>query len=300
MSEFQELINKYSKILNVDFSKYFRFPDTFIRINTLKIEPEKVVNNLIERGYKLEKLKFFEFGYRVLNKEKNIAKEVEHALGYIFMQDASSMLVPLILNPNENEIILDLCAAPGAKTTMISQLMNNRGIIIANDVELKRLIALQSNIQKLGCLNVIVIKEDGRFLYRKLKNFFDKVLVDVPCSNSGTFVPEAYKNLNEKFIKSISKLQKSLLASAYYLTKKNGIIVYSTCSLEIEENEANIDWFIKNFKVELEEIKVKGINLIDGITKYENFEFDKEIKKTKRVLEIGQESFYIAKIRKIE
>lgn len=300
MSEFQELINKYSKILNVDFSKYFRFPDTFIRINTLKIEPEKVVNNLIERGYKLEKLKFFEFGYRVLNKEKNIAKEVEHALGYIFMQDASSMLVPLILNPNENEIILDLCAAPGAKTTMISQLMNNRGIIIANDVELKRLIALQSNIQKLGCLNVIVIKEDGRFLYRKLKNFFDKVLVDVPCSNSGTFVPEAYKNLNEKFIKSVSKLQKSLLASAYYLTKKNGIIVYSTCSLEIEENEANIDWFIKNFKVELEEIKVKGINLIDGITKYENFEFDKEIKKTKRVLEIGQESFYIAKIRKIE
>ncbi len=294
-----EIIEKYSKLLKVDFLKYFRLPDTFIRINTLKIEPEKVVENLQEKGYKLEKLKFFEYGFKVIENGKNIAKEIEHALGYIFVQDASSMLVPLVLDPKEDEIVLDLCAAPGAKTTEISQLMNNKGCIVANDVELKRIIALQSNIQRMGCLNVIVIKEDGRFLCNKINNYFDKVLVDVPCSASGTFKQEVYKSLSQKFLNSITRLQKSLLASAYRLAKKGGTIVYSTCSLEIEENEAIANWFLKNFNVDIQNIKIKGIKLRSGIVKYENFEFDKEIRKTKRVLKVGQEAFYVAKFVKL-
>jgi NOL1/NOP2/sun family putative RNA methylase len=292
----EKIVERYKEKLGIDISKFLGLPDQFIRVNTLKADVEKVIKNLEERGYIFEKLKFCDFGFRVLNKGRIITKEVEHAVGYIFSQDASSMLVPLVLELEEKDIVLDLCAAPGAKTTEIAQIMKNNGIILANDITFERIKALASNIQRMGVLNTIISIEDGRFLYKKINETFDKVLVDAPCSATGTFKPDALINLNEKTLKDLSNLQKSLLYSAYYLAKKDGIIVYSTCSLEIEENEEVVDWFIKKFNVEIEEVKIRGIELIDGIVKDD---IDKEVKKAKRVLIKGQEGFFVAKFRKI-
>jgi NOL1/NOP2/sun family putative RNA methylase len=292
----EKIIERYRKKLGIDISQFLGLPDQFIRVNTLKADVEKIIKSLEERGYMFEKLKFCDFGFRVLNKDKIITKEVEHAVGYIFSQDASSMLVPLVLDLEEKDIVLDLCAAPGAKTTEIAQIMDNKGIILANDITFERIKALASNIQRMGVLNTIISIEDGRFLYKKINETFDKVLVDAPCSATGTFKPDALISLNEKMLKDLSNLQKSLLYSAYHLAKKDGIIVYSTCSLEIEENEEVVDWFLKKFNVEIEEIRIKGIELIDGIVKND---IDKEVKKAKRVLIKGQEGFFIAKFRKI-
>lgn len=295
----EEKFKKYLIRFGIDISEYYNSLHTYIRVNTLKVEIDKVVKELEERGYQLEKLPFADFAFRVLNKDKIITKEIEHAIGYIFSHDASSMIVPLVLEPEENDYVLDLCAAPGGKTTEIAQLMNNKGFILANDVKIDRIKALASNIQKMGVLNTIISREDGRFLHKKIQNFFDKVLVDAPCSATGTFKLDAIQQASERLIFHLSNMQKSLLKSAYFMTKKDGIIVYSTCSLEIEEDEAVIDWFIKNFDVELEEIKIKGVEMKDGFTKFENYEFDEEIKKTKRILNKGQEAFFIAKIRKL-
>ncbi|MEM0481182.1 MAG: RsmB/NOP family class I SAM-dependent RNA methyltransferase [Candidatus Aenigmatarchaeota archaeon] len=287
----EEIIRRYKEKLGIDISDFLGLPNQFIRVNTLKADVDKVIKVLEERGYQFEKLSYLDFGFKVLNNDKIITKEVEHAVGYIFSQDASSMLVPLALELSEKDVVLDLCAAPGAKTTEIAQLMNNNGVIVANDVRFDRIKALASNIQRMGVLNTIITLEDGRFLYKKLQNYFDKVLVDAPCSATGTFKPDALIAVNEKFIKSLQKLQKSLLRSAYFLTKKDGIIVYSTCSLEIEENEEVVKWFLENFNVEIEEIKIKGIKLIDAL--------DNEIRKAKRVLIKGQEAFFISKFRKV-
>lgn len=292
-------IEELEKKFNINIEEYYRSLATYFRVNTLKIEVDKVIKELENRGYELEKLPFADFAFKVLNKDKIITKEIEHAIGYIFCHDASSMIVPLVLEPNEKDYVLDLCAAPGGKTTEIAQLMNNKGFILANDIKIDRIKALASNIQKMGVLNTIISIEDGRFLYKKIENFFDKILLDVPCSATGTFKIDAIKFTNENLIKKLQNLQKQLLKSAYYMLKKDGIIVYSTCSLLVEENEAIIDWFIKNFDVELENIKIKGIDLIDGFTKFDNYEFDKEISKTKRILNKGQEAFFIAKIRKL-
>ncbi|MFH7903711.1 MAG: RsmB/NOP family class I SAM-dependent RNA methyltransferase [Candidatus Aenigmatarchaeota archaeon] len=295
----QEKIQKYKIKFGIDINEYYQALETYIRVNTLKIDVDKVVKELEERGYTLEKLPYADFAFKVLNKDKIITKELEYAIGYIFSHDASSILVPIILEPNENEYVLDLCAAPGGKTTEIAQLMNNKGFILANDMTIDRIKALASNIQRMGVLNTIISMEDGRFLYKKIQNFFDKVLVDAPCSATGTFKLDAINAVSKRSLERISKIQRSLLKSAYFMTKKEGIIVYSTCSLEIEENEAVIDWFIKNFNVELLDIKVRGIELRDGYVKFEDYEFDKEIAKTKRIVNKGQESFFIAKMKKL-
>jgi len=229
-----------------------------------------------------------------------ISKEVEHILGYIFIQDASSMIPPIVLDPKPDELILDLCAAPGAKTTQMAQMTGNNGLIIANDIGLKRIKALTSNLQRMGVMNTIVISVDGRVLWKKIDFKFDKILLDVPCSASGTYNLENTKRISERLLRYLSGVQKALLKSAYNMLKEDGIMVYSTCSLEPEENEAVIDYVLKNLSVELEEIKIKGIETIDGFTFWNEMRFDESLRKTKRVIKKGQEGFFIAKLRKIK
>jgi NOL1/NOP2/sun family putative RNA methylase len=297
---FQE---KYKKILGKEYEKLraclFVKPRKSIRVNTIKISRERLVKRLKEKGIELEQIPWYENGFFVRS-EKGIGKTLEYFLGYYYIQEASSMIPPLILNPKPNEFILDLCAAPGSKTTQIAELMKNSGLIIANDDNLERIKALRINLQKMGIKNCVVSYDKGeRFWKKGIK--FDKILVDAPCSGSGKIIT-SFSSLNlwsQGIVKRLSNLQKKLLFSASKCLKKDGIIVYSTCSLDPEENEEVIDFCIKKLGLIPEEVKVKNLNYREGIKEWRKRKFDKRVKNAIRIFPFDNytEGFFICRLR---
>lgn len=274
-----------------------------VRVNTIKISKENLKKRL-ERKWKVEAIKGFDQAFII--KEHlpgELGNSIEHKLGYFYVQTLSSMMPPLALEPKEKELILDLCAAPGAKTTQIAAMMNNKGTIIANEPKFKRIRALVSNLERCGVTNTVVTKMDGIKLVKKIKKKirFDKILVDVPCSATGSREGSAFKMWNLNMIKGLAGLQKKLAATALSCLKENGILVYSTCSLEPEENEAVIDFLVKNFDVQIEEFKLP-IKSRKAITEWQSLKFDKAVRKCKRIYQHDNDSegFFIARLRKIK
>jgi len=208
---------KYEKLLGEEYKKLeaclFVKPKKAIRVNTIKISRNKLLKKLEERGIKLKQIPWYKDGFFV-ESEKGIAKTLEYFLGYYYIQEASSMIPPLILDPKEGEKVLDLCAAPGSKTTQIAMLMKNSGLIVANDDNLERIKALRTNLQKMGVKNCIVTYERGEnFWKHEIK--FDKVLVDAPCSGSGKII-SSFSSINlwsQTNVKKLSILQKKLSLS---------------------------------------------------------------------------------------
>ena len=269
-----------------------------IRTNTLKIESTKLKEKLEKKDFLLEGVPWFQDAFFVKS-NKSLGKTLEHFLGYFFVQDASSLLPVLVLNPKPDEIILDLCAAPGAKTTQMAQMMKNQGIIFANEPKRKRIAILKGNLQRCAVLNAVLTNFDGR-LFTKTGLKFDKILIDAPCSGSGTFIsnPSILLSLEEGLIKKLVHLQKTILASAFSCLRKGGMIVYSTCSLDPRENEEVIDWAIKKLPLKIEEIKIKGINFHPGILGYQEKTFSSEIRKCARIypFDYQTEGFFVCKL----
>ena len=237
-----------------------------------------------------------------------LGRALEHLLGYYYVQELSSMLPVIALNPQPNERILDLCSAPGSKTTQISAEIKNTGTIIANEISLGRIKILASNLERCGVTNTLITKKDGITLCKKLKKmnfYFDKILVDAPCSGEGTLrsSPKTCIMWNIKTIETLSKTQKRLFESAFEILKPNGELVYSTCTHAPEENEAVVDFILKTFKdkIKIEEIKLP-IKFRQGITQLENEKFNPEVKKCARIYpqDNNTEGFFLAKMRKVK
>jgi len=267
-----------------------------IRVNTLKIEKEALMERLQER-YELREMPWYENG--IFIKGEDISKNREYYLGYYHIQEAASMLPPLVLNPG-NEFVLDMCAAPGSKTTQMAMMMENEGMIIANDVNPKRLKALTHNIQRAMACNCIVTNYDGRY-FDKSGIKVDKILLDAPCTASGKVIKD--KRLLEKWnygrIRRMSALQKSLIRAACNSLKEGGILVYSTCSIEPEENEDVIDYAINKFDMEAEKIHLKGIKTREGIKEWNGKRYDW----ASRAIRLwpqdnSTEGFFICRLRK--
>ncbi|MEK6913714.1 MAG: NOL1/NOP2/sun family putative RNA methylase [Nanoarchaeota archaeon] len=235
-----------------------------------------------------------------------IGRALEHLLGYYYMQETASMLPPLVLNPTSKDKVLDLCASPGSKTTQISARMENRGLLVANEVKFGRIKILAANIERCGVMNVIMTRRDGIALCKRFKNenfLFDKILLDAPCSGEGTIrsTPRTLEMWNPKTIENLSKLQKSLIASAIEVLKPNGEIIYSTCTHAPEEDEEVVDFALKNFDVKVEKINLP-LKTRPGITNWENKKYSKEVKLTHRIYpqDENTEGFFIAKLKKIK
>jgi NOL1/NOP2/sun family putative RNA methylase len=262
---------KFSTLLGEDYKRLVECLETgvknCIRVNTLKIDKDSLKEKLERRGWQLEEVPWYENAFFV--KADNISRTVEHSLGYYFIQDASSLVPPLVLNPSPADTVLDLCAAPGSKTTFIAELMENKGLLIANDVNAKRLKALTSNLQRMGVTNTVVMKHDGRSFFKKgLK--FDKILVDASCSGSGTIAstPSSLLFWNEKVLRRLQYIQKDLLMSAARMLTDEGEIVYSTCSIDPEEDELVVDFAVRFLGLKTERIDVKGLVYRRGIESY--------------------------------
>lgn len=224
-------------------------PSVTIRVNSLKGEYDDALDQLTKKGYIVCEGDAAPEAIKIV-KGSSIEENELFQEGYITVQDESAMLVAPIMDPHENDIILDLCSAPGGKTTHIAELMNNIGIIKAFDIHENKLKLIEENSKRLGIDIIETIQLDATILDEKYISFADKVLIDVPCSGIGIIrkKPEIKDTKELKDIRQIVEIQRKIMENASRYTKVGGILVYSTCTINKEENEKNILWFLENFK----------------------------------------------------
>ena len=283
-------------------------PKKSIRVNALKITPEKLTKELENRGWEFKK---FEGHPEILRIESNLmpgelGTTKEHILGYYYVQEITSMMPILALDPKEDEFLLDLCAAPGSKTTQAAVKMQNSGTIIANDISLGRITILSSNLERQGIMNTIITRHKGQETCAKLKNLnfeFDKILVDAPCSGEGNIrnSPKTYLEWSEGLLKSLSRKQKRLIQDSFDILKIGGIMVYSTCTHAPEENEIVVNHLLENnSNAKILEIENLPIKTRPGIISWKEKELNPELKKAKRIYhhDNDMEGFFLCKIQK--
>ena len=208
---------------------------TTLRVNTIKYNIQDLMKYFKEENIKFERVFWYNDALILKNvKEKDVQKLDIYEKGYIYLQSLPSMIPPIVLKPNEGEKVLDLTAAPGSKTTQIAALMNNKGYILANELDKIRCERLKYNVNTQGSTIIDVVNGRGELLGREHENYFDKVLLDAPCSGEGRFDASSaitYKNWSERTVRDLAKLQKKLFKSAYTALKQGGVMVYSTCSI---------------------------------------------------------------------
>jgi NOL1/NOP2/sun family putative RNA methylase len=280
-----------------------RKPVSF-RINTLKTDSQTLASELKKQNIQIEQVSWYSDAFVLKGEKSQLMETEQYKNGMIYIQNLSSMIPPLVMNPRTRDLVCDLTAAPGSKTTQIAMMMRNKGKIVANDLSRTRLFRLRANLKEQGVTNTDVISIPGQALWKKYPEQFDKVLVDVPCTMEGRFStldPQTYEDWKPKKVKLLSKLQKHLLWSAVSITKPGGLIVYSTCTLEPEENEEVIDWILNKDEgnVTIEEIHLTIPDTMPGLTNWKNKTLNPQIAKSLRVLPSAtMEGFYVAALRK--
>lgn len=274
---------------------------TTIRLNPLKGNTEKTKLSLEEKDIELQEIPTVKDTYFVLNMDKSeMSQTEEYQNGKFYIQNLSSILAALVLAPKPGEKVLDMCAAPGSKTTHLSALMNNKGMVIANDSDPARVSSLRNVLTQFGAKNAKATLSDATDFGTKYPNYFDKILLDAPCSGEGMIYMRGEKPLRfwsiDK-IKRCSYIQKDLILSAFRALKPGGTMVYSTCTLEPEENEGVVTFLLDHFpNAQVEET---GLHYDKGITKWSGNIYNPKVKKTTRLLPSSKMmAFYIAKIKK--
>lgn len=264
-----------------------------LRVNTLKTTIDKVCEELSKNNIEFERVSWSDVALVITNcTEQDLQKLSIYENGEIYLQSLSSMLPPVIMRPKENTDILDMTAAPGGKTTQIAALTNNNANITACEMNNIRIEKLRYNIQKQGATSVIVLQIDSRNLNDYFK--FDQILLDAPCSGSGTIDlndERTYKNFTEKLVEKSTKSQLALLKKALKILKPGHEMIYSTCSILAKENEEILNKALKGVNAEIIPIKLEGIEDIPVLPT--------KIKGTLCVCPNKYyEGFYVAKVRK--
>jgi len=278
-----------------------------IRANTLKTRRKDLAASLLKRGVTLDPLaNWSKVGLKITASPIPIGATPEYLSGQYMLQSAASFCPCLALNPTPGkEVVLDLSSAPGGKTTYLAQLMRNTGTIVANDLKPERQKATIANVHRLGVRNVITCCYDGRKLGKLWKNRFTKILLDAPCSGLGVISRDPSVKLQRTIqdIDRCSVLQKELLLSAIdslnAKAKGGGIMVYSTCSVSVKENEEVVDYLLNNRDVKLLD---PGLDFgKPGFTRYQQKRFHPSIAKTRRFYPHvhNMDGFYVAKILKL-
>lgn len=284
---FPEEITKYIyDFYGMDYTKAYlrdagRIRDLAIRVNTLKISREDLKKLLIKAGFEIEDGKISPNSLLVKN-PAGLASCEAFKDGLFTIQQEASMKAVEVLNPKENSKILDLCAAPGTKTTYLAEFTKNTGKIIANDISKAKNKLILENIQRLALENISLTNYDASTFVSAFENEFDFCLVDAPCSGLGVVgrKPEIRYNRNKETIVRLADLQKDILVNAIKYVKKGGYLVYSTCTLGPLENRNNFKFLMDNKDLEL--IQIDGQDFIE----YKSFE-------------ANTDGFFISKFRKI-
>ena len=292
-----------------DFASFCKIvhtsPQSYIRCNTLKMDPDVLFARLNLRWKVVRPFPKHEEIMRVDSElgPGELGKALEHLLGYYYIQEVSSMLSVIALDVQAGDLVVDVCASPGSKTTQMGAAMKNKGTIIANDIKLDRITILAANLERCGVSNQVMTRLDGVGLCDRLAQegfLADRILLDAPCSGEGTLrsSPKTFVMWNPKVVVNLGRMQKKLIAHAIRCLRKDGILVYSTCTHAPEENEAVVDFALKNFPVELVEFELP-LKTRPGVTEWKGEEFNKEVKKCHRLYpqDNDSEGFFVAKLK---
>lgn len=267
-----------------------------IRINPLKISDAGLIETLKEQGVKLEKIPYLDHGYKVLESPFSLGASIEYLLGMYSLQETASQYPVQVLKPTPSDRLLDMASAPGGKTTQAASYMDNKGLIVALDVSRSRLYATENNVERCGVTNSSIHHVDALELPEK--PVFTKVLLDAPCSGNYVTDSDWFNKRGKEDIEYNAELQRRLITKALSLLQSGGVLLYSTCSLEPEENELNIQWLLENHKVELMELDGLGTS---ALTEIEGISLDERVGYCRRFWpdQMGTQGFFVAKVVKL-
>ena len=257
-----------------------------IRVNTRKITPEELQARLEKKEVEMERIPFVKNGFWVKAKF-NLVSSPEYLLGLFYFQNAAAQIPVEVLNPKV--LTLDCCAAPGGKTTQIAESVD----VIAIDNDKERFVALENNLERLGVRNCIAYIMDLREVHKK----FSSILLDAPCSGNFMLEDNWMQKNSLKRIEERGEKQKQLIAHALSLLEKDGVLVYSTCSLEPEEDEFVVQFALDHFPVKVEKIECIGD---PGLTKIFGRKLDPSLANCRRLWphKTNTIGFFIARLRK--
>lgn len=309
---------RFTQMLNSE-EEYQKFEDCILspqrksfRINSQRTDnPDLIAKQIEEKGITISKIPWCENAYFTeYNKESrsDLGNLYEHFTGKIYVQEATSMTPAELLEIPEtidNKFkVLDMCSSPGSKTTQIADLMKGNGILIANELDFKRLGPLKINLERAGYTNIVITNQDaGRITG---ENIYDRICCDAPCSGSGVIrkSPKTIRTYNPRKLHIIQQIQLKILQRGFELLKPNGIITYSTCSIDPEENELCLEKFLElNPTAKLEKAELPGLILNNPLKEFNGHKIPEEI--TNNTIRIWPQDndtngFYAAKIRKVE
>ncbi len=290
-NEFLNIMKSMLKEEYVNFLKsYDESPYIGIRINELKCDLKKIRNE-----FNIKKTMFCKEGYYILDNDVKLGMHPLHHAGAFYVQEPSASAAVSILNPVKGEKILDLCAAPGGKSTQIASMLKGSGLLWSNEVVKNRTQILLSNIERMGVRNSVISSCRPEILCSKLNGFFDKVLVDAPCSGEGMFRkdPEAIKYWSREHVKMCAVRQLAVLNNAAKAVKAGGTIVYSTCTFSPDENEKVIEKFL----IENPEFSLENIDKNFGRSAFSKYGLTDGNKALRIFPMDGGEGHFIAKLR---
>ncbi len=319
--ENQHRFEAYRSLMPNDWDQFCQIiqkplPQTFW-LNPQRSNPQKLIESFEKSNSALWNIPWIEGAFRLLGqndqsiehktKDKNdrLGRRFEYKTGQIHLQEEVSMLPVLALNPQPNDKVLDLCAAPGGKTAQISLMMQGQGTVIANDKSFGRLRALRSTQERLGLFNLALSAQDGQLLWPKYTEVFDKILADVPCSCEGTIRKAGsldYEEDETNYRQFLQSTQKKLLLQALQLVKVGGTVVYSTCTFDPNENEAILSHAFSKYgdAIELMPMHFPGLKYESGLKNWQGKAFEGDLQNAIRIYPQHNDTggFFIACIKK--
>lgn len=298
-------VDEYTELLGEDgFAAYkdvaSRYAPKAIRVNTSKITVSDLRSRLGD--WSLKSVPWCEEGFWIEHGSEDrhdIGNLLEHILGYVYAQSAASMIPPVVMEVGEGMKVLDMCAAPGSKATQLGQLVREDGVVVANDANKGRLTPLGINAQRLGLSNIVVTNMQGEELPDD--DLYDRVLVDAPCSGTGT-VMKSHKSVemwSPSLVGRMKGIQRVLIRKGFELLRAGGVMVYSTCTLQPEENEQVLSEFLEEYdRASLEPVDLP-LERSDPVTSWKGDSYE-GVADALRIhpSDTGTEGFFVAKIRK--
>lgn len=273
-----------------------------LRVNTLKTDPEAVLKRLAAKKVALEYISYVQAGTGFFIKKApfSLGATPEYLRGLFYLQDAAAQLPAQVLNPKPGEFVLDCCASPGGKTTQMAAMMENQGVIVSFEKNNNRIASLRANLERCGAANVIVFNDDATTV-GKTSIVFDKVLLDAPCAGNFASDKEWFEKRTIEDVRRNNEVQRMLLQTATKALKVGGVLVYSTCSLEPEENEIMMDWAVRNLPLKAVDTALPKSVGSPGLINPFGKRLHETIALTRRLWPDGMhEGFFVAKLVKTD